>query len=581
MTKEEFVQLVRSSQDGDQEAMSRLMEEIQPSVQYQCRKILGHKEDAEDAMQEILLLVCQKLGQLQVPAAFWGWLNQMTANHCKNVLVRSHPELQFWEDEEGNNLLDELEDPDEQAVPDRVIDNQETCRMVSELVDQLPPAQRICVVMRYYDEIPVKEIAAALEVPENTVKSRLNYARKAIKDGVLGYEDRGIKLYGLSPLPFLAYFLHRDAESGGMSREAVQHIVAQVIASASGAADAAGAAAGGAAAGTAAAGSGIAAGGGTAAAAGGTIAAGGGSAGAAAAAAAGKTAGIAAKAVSLKVAAIAAAGALLAGGAGGSVLTSQVVSGRAEAEIAAATEQIDAEIQAGIEAGKPQTTEDFSALLDEYIARRAAEEDSAWVEGLVNKAIALANDHDYVWADRLVELGSRYYPEDQRLLNAQEQIAQMRGVPLFDNYSEVHGLMIHREAITTADGTVHDSGNTYRLTESGIADADDDISVDLNGRYTTLTGSTGVLVYTNGSETVRFTIWGDGQILYQRDYTGIGHGQLAAEDYATEAIRLDVSGVDLLTIGFYGLNDSTEQLFGMGYGNTTIMDLALIDFEVK
>ena len=40
-------------------------------------------------------------------------------------------------------------------------------------------------------------------------------------------------------------------------------------------------------------------------------------------------------------------------------------------------------------------------------------------------------------------------------------------------------------------------------------------------------------------------------------------------------------GVDLLTIGFYGLNDSTEQLFGMGYGNTTIMDLALIDFEVK
>ena len=501
MTEEEFVQLVRSSQDGDQEAMSRLMEEIQPSVQYQCRKILGHEEDAEDAMQEILLLVCQKLGQLQVPAAFWGWLNQMTANHCKNVLVRSHPELQFWEDEEGNNLLDELEDPDEQAVPDRVIDNQETCRMVSELVDQLPPAQRICVVMRYYDEIPVKEIAAALEVPENTVKSRLNYARKAIKDGVLGYEDRGIKLYGLSPLPFLAYFLHRDAESGGMSREAVQHIVAQVIASAS--------------------------------------------------------------------------------GAGGSVLTSQVVSGRAEAEIAAATEQIDAEIQAGIEAGKPQTTEDFSALLDEYIARRAAEEDSAWVEGLVNKAIALANDHDYVWADRLVELGSRYYPEDQRLLNAQEQIAQMRGVPLFDNYSEVHGLMIHREAITTADGAVHDSGNTYRLTESGIADADDDISVDLNGRYTTLTGSTGVLVYTNGSETVRFTIWGDGQILYQRDYTGIGHGQLAAEDYATEAIRLDVSGVDLLTIGFYGLNDSTEQLFGMGYGNTTIMDLALIDFEVK
>ncbi len=54
MTKEEFVQLVRSSQDGDQEAMSRLMEEYPAVVQYQCRKILGHKEMLETLCSEIL-----------------------------------------------------------------------------------------------------------------------------------------------------------------------------------------------------------------------------------------------------------------------------------------------------------------------------------------------------------------------------------------------------------------------------------------------------------------------------------------------------------------------------------------------
>lgn len=203
------------------------------------------------------------------------------------------------------------------------------------------------------------------------------------------------------------------------------------------------------------------------------------------------------------------------------------------------------------------------------------------MDSLVDKSITLANNHDYVWAGRLLELGLRYYPEDQRLVNAQEQLSQMRGIALFDNYNEVHGLMIHQQTVTTADGVVHDSGNTYCLSESGIADANDDISVDLNGQYTTLTGLTGILTYTNGSETVRFTIRGDGQVLYQRDYTGIDYGQLAASDYATESINLDVSGVDLLTISFYGLNDATEELFGLSYGNTTIVDLALIDFEVK
>ena len=46
-----------------------------------------------------------------------------------------------------------------------------------------------------------------MRVSENTVKSRLNYARKAIKEKVLDYEKQGIKLYSLSPLPFLFYFL--------------------------------------------------------------------------------------------------------------------------------------------------------------------------------------------------------------------------------------------------------------------------------------------------------------------------------------------------------------------------------------
>lgn len=175
MEKQELTRLILACQQGDRQAMERLLEEIQGPVYYQCRKILGSEQDALDAAQEILIVVLNKLETLREPEAFWGWLNCMTANRCKNLLTRSCRDLQFWEDEEGSSILDQFENMDDQEVPDRAVDNTETRRMVAELVDALPPAQRLCVLMFYYDELPVKEIAATLEVPENTVKSRLNY----------------------------------------------------------------------------------------------------------------------------------------------------------------------------------------------------------------------------------------------------------------------------------------------------------------------------------------------------------------------------------------------------------------------
>lgn len=211
MEKEKFIALIQKAQSGDKGAMEEVLRTAHTSVSYQCRKLLRDPRNAEDVTQEVLLTVYTKLGSLKSPAAFWGWLNTTTANRCMDVLRRGNVEFPFAEDE-GSYSLDDLEELDEQRVPDKSLDNAETTRMIEEIVNSLPEAQRICVLMYYYDEMSVKDIAAALGVPENTVKSRLNYARKAVKEKVLDYEKKGIKLYGLSPLPFMLYFLLRAAE---------------------------------------------------------------------------------------------------------------------------------------------------------------------------------------------------------------------------------------------------------------------------------------------------------------------------------------------------------------------------------
>ena len=254
--------VIRRCLSGDQQAQEELVLAAQNRVYYHCRKMLKHEEDALDATQEILISMLTRLDRLQDPEAFWGWLSAMTANHCRNVLTRGRREAQIPEDDEGSSLLDAFESLDEQTVPDKALDNDETRRMIVELVDQLPPPQRQCVLMFYYEEMSVKDIAAALETSEGTVKSRLNYARKAIKSGVDAYAAQGVKLY--SALPFLVYFLQRDAGIGGLSASAAEALARSVLAGAAGTAAAGTAAAGtvapsgGAAAGTAAASGGTA-----------------------------------------------------------------------------------------------------------------------------------------------------------------------------------------------------------------------------------------------------------------------------------------------------------------------------------
>lgn len=217
MEKAEVLALIPRCLAGEEEARTALVLAVQNRIFYHCKKMLRNEDDALDATQEILIAMLTKLDSLKEPAAFWGWLSAMTANYCRNVLRRGGREVQIPEDEEGNSLLDTFETLDAQTVPDKAMDSAESRQMIMELIDNLPEAQRLCVLMYYYDEMGVKDIAAALDTSEGTIKSRLNYARKAIKEGVDRYAAQGVKLYGLAPLPFLADLLKQDALLGGMT----------------------------------------------------------------------------------------------------------------------------------------------------------------------------------------------------------------------------------------------------------------------------------------------------------------------------------------------------------------------------
>ena len=202
---------VRKAQQNDGAAMDRILADVQDMVYYNCLRTLRDEQTAQDAAQDILIAVYTKLGTLGDPMAYLGWVKRITANQCKNRLSKVNREFMLPAGEEGEDPFAAFEDTDEQRIPDKALDNDETRRMINGIVDDLPDEQRLCVMLFYYDEMKTREIAEALNVPEGTVKSRLNYARKTIRERVAAFEQQGVKLYGLSPIPFLTYFLSEGA----------------------------------------------------------------------------------------------------------------------------------------------------------------------------------------------------------------------------------------------------------------------------------------------------------------------------------------------------------------------------------
>ena len=284
--------LVELSKEGDQEAIAQLYDRTSKRAYYLAKQLVKDEDQAQDIVQDAYVKVFTNLHLLEQVENFQGWLNTIVVNKSKDYLKKKKPMLfsqMVSEEDEGSEL--DFEDEGGYFSPDRRVDYTETKRLIQGMIDRLPQEQRMAIVLFYLEEMPVKQIARVMECSEGTVKSRLNYGRKAIKAQVLELEKKGTKLYCVPFIPFLYWLLRQQALSTVVPAAVGRRAVAAGMA-------AAGKAGAGAASGGVASGSGAVA-------------------GKAAVAAAGKAGAAAAgKAISVKAAAIVAAAFIGAGGAG-------------------------------------------------------------------------------------------------------------------------------------------------------------------------------------------------------------------------------------------------------------------------
>lgn len=177
----DYTEAVEKAKQGDQQAKEVLYTETCQHMFFLAKSIVKSDEEAMDIIHDSYICVFQKLDNIKNLSGFKSYLRTTVVNRCKNYLSKKKPLYLSDMTEDGEDF--ELEDIDGE-IPDELIENKDVIECVRRVVESLPEEQRMCVILRYYDEMSLQEIADTLEVSLGTVKSRLSRASKKMRDEI-------------------------------------------------------------------------------------------------------------------------------------------------------------------------------------------------------------------------------------------------------------------------------------------------------------------------------------------------------------------------------------------------------------
>lgn len=160
------------AQQGDRDAFRRLIDAYDRRLLYFARRILGESDGALDVLQAVWLVVHRRIGKLQSPEAFRVWLYRITHDQAVTALRRKSRQPVLFAESEP-------EEPCETAKEDETAF--ENAELVHVALGDLSIDHRRVLVLRFLEDMSIEEIAEVVGCGSGTVKSRLHYAKLALR----------------------------------------------------------------------------------------------------------------------------------------------------------------------------------------------------------------------------------------------------------------------------------------------------------------------------------------------------------------------------------------------------------------
>ncbi len=175
-------ELIRRAQNGDFDAFNQLISDEKDKIYRLALKVTGNREDAQDILQETLLKAIEKIDTFRMESSFSTWLYAIALNNVRASLsTRKREALKpiddyLPSDHGGKAELFEWGDPHV------LFERKELADIVESALANMPHMYSLPFILRYMEEMPVKEVARALKLSEAATKSRILRARLALRE---------------------------------------------------------------------------------------------------------------------------------------------------------------------------------------------------------------------------------------------------------------------------------------------------------------------------------------------------------------------------------------------------------------
>jgi RNA polymerase sigma-70 factor (ECF subfamily) len=179
---EEDDELVRRARDGDRGAFDRLVALHMPQVWATVWRMLRHREDTEDVVQEIFVTAHRSLAGFRGDSKFSTWLHRIAVTRALNHLERVEEKMRRASDPIDDGPV--VAAPSATPSPLRALEAKELMRRLADCLAKLPGAWRAVLALRDAEGRSYEEIARTIGIELGTVRSRLARARTSLKECV-------------------------------------------------------------------------------------------------------------------------------------------------------------------------------------------------------------------------------------------------------------------------------------------------------------------------------------------------------------------------------------------------------------
>lgn len=171
-------ELVTQAQHGDRNAFGELVCLHAQGVRNVIYRMCGDMQVSEDAAQEAFVQAWLHLASYRPQTSLRNWIYRIAVNAATDILRR--------EKRISPNNIEDMMLRDTQPSPETLSSQTERTALIQKAILSLPDTSRSVLVLREYEEMSYHEIADTLDIPVGTVMSRLNYARKLLKEKLAG-----------------------------------------------------------------------------------------------------------------------------------------------------------------------------------------------------------------------------------------------------------------------------------------------------------------------------------------------------------------------------------------------------------